>query len=341
LIALVLEIDFAFVIFSAGWYKFRAGYAHGEGMEYGLANPQWGRFPRTVSRLAPTHLWLQASNHLAWSMELSAAALMLTPGVRWLGGVLLIASFLYVGLLVRLGTLAPMVMVCGLLFLTEGSPPDRFLSPIVATKPPAAAWAASHSPMESAVRVALWGYLLLRPLVQAGLMINFYGRRRLPGLLQPALEAYANLFGVILWKVFASDLTRFWVQIVRRSKWGEPDRVVSTWGNVGRYGSVVESITVTCIFTARDYFASRPEVFLDRLRAYARTIPVGRDETLCFEVYSIVKSRDRFEHRLAEQFLVNVDTGQIEHRTAVDVPSRPLDPLRREAVRPGSYLPIE
>ena len=39
---LVLQVDLAFIMLSAGVYKFTAGYPHNHGMELGLCNPMWG-----------------------------------------------------------------------------------------------------------------------------------------------------------------------------------------------------------------------------------------------------------------------------------------------------------
>lgn len=39
---LVLQVDLAFIMLSAGVYKFTAGYPRNHGMELGLCNPMWG-----------------------------------------------------------------------------------------------------------------------------------------------------------------------------------------------------------------------------------------------------------------------------------------------------------
>src|SRR4029077_3619139 len=39
---LMLQIDFALIMISAGVYKMTAGYRAGAGMEFGLVNPEWG-----------------------------------------------------------------------------------------------------------------------------------------------------------------------------------------------------------------------------------------------------------------------------------------------------------
>ena len=40
-----LQVDFAFIMLSAGFYKFSAGYRRNEGMELGMVNPEWGYWP--------------------------------------------------------------------------------------------------------------------------------------------------------------------------------------------------------------------------------------------------------------------------------------------------------
>jgi hypothetical protein len=63
--------------------------------------------------------------------------------------------------------------------------------------------------------IALWVYLILLPLAEAGLYYNFYARRALPAPLQTALERYTNFFGIILWRVFSVDLVNFFIRLSR------------------------------------------------------------------------------------------------------------------------------
>jgi hypothetical protein len=69
----VLQIDFALIMLTAGVYKLLAGYRHGDGMELGMVNPQWGYWGRKWERVPPTHPVFRIFNEMAWGTEVVAA----------------------------------------------------------------------------------------------------------------------------------------------------------------------------------------------------------------------------------------------------------------------------
>ena len=83
---LVLQVDLAFIMLSAGIYKFTAGYPRNHGMELGLCNPMWGYWWTLVRRASAWHPVFWTMNQLAWGTEVVAALLMLIPPTRVLGG---------------------------------------------------------------------------------------------------------------------------------------------------------------------------------------------------------------------------------------------------------------
>ncbi len=194
LAVLWLQVDLALIIFSSGVYKLRSGYRQGEGMDYGLVNPMWSYWPEFYRRLPPTHWIFRFLNHSAWTSQLASSLLMLIPATRWLGGLAEIITYIFIATQIRLGWLAEQMIVCGLLFFTIGSPVGVWLGTPLAA---GAAVLACHSGSRPAgstftLQPCLWLLLALTPLCHAGLFYNFYGRRRLPVVLQHSLEAYAN-----------------------------------------------------------------------------------------------------------------------------------------------------
>ena len=125
---LVLQIDLAFVMLSAGIYKFTAGYPRNHGMELGLCNPMWGYWWRWYAARRPNSPVFWTMNQLAWGTEVAAAVLMLIPPTRELGAVLLIVSFLFILTQIRLGFLCEMVALCGLLYVVPGGTIDGWIS---------------------------------------------------------------------------------------------------------------------------------------------------------------------------------------------------------------------
>ncbi len=132
---LVLQVDLAFIMLSAGVYKFTAGYPHNHGMELGLCNPMWGYWWKWYAARRPDSAVFWTMNQLAWGTEVVAAVLMLIPPTRELGAVLLILSFLFILTQIRLGFLCEMVMLCGVLYVVPGGMLDRWIAAVAA--PPA------------------------------------------------------------------------------------------------------------------------------------------------------------------------------------------------------------
>ena len=337
---LVLQVDFALIMCSAGMYKFLAGYRQNDGMELGMVNPEWGYWTAFWRRMPPDSWWFRLFNQLAWGTEVVAGVLMLVPPMRFLGGLLILVSFVFIATQIRLGFLCEMVIVCCLLFSHSGSAVDLWLS---AWSPATAAAAQAPLPMVNAfVGAALWGYLALLPLARAGFAYNMYAKKTLPAPFQRLFDAYTNLSGLIVWRVFSADITNFFVQIHDQ----QPDgtrRLVSRWGSALRYRQVAESIAVTSVFTTLKYYRSNRELFLSRLLRYARTVPCEPGSTLVFQYLSVLKRAKRFHFHPLVEYKVDPRTGVVsEHvldsSVSVHAPAD-TSPIH-EAARPGTYAPL-
>src|SRR5215831_9811723 len=312
---LTLQVDFAFIMLSAGLYKLSAGYARNHGMELGMVNPEWGYWWRFWKRVPPAHWIFRLLNHLAWSTEIVAALLMLIPATRLLGAALIMASFVFIATQIRLGMLCEMVILCGVLFFPPGSAPDQIVTRLLTGAIDAGVgttWPAVAGPLVA----LLWAYLALLPLAHGGLFYNFYLRRSLPPPLQRALELYTNFFGIIIWRVFSVDVVNFFILIHREPRSGGARTLVSRHGWTGglRYGHVCESITVTSLFTTLKYYPSNDAVFRERLLRYARTVPCAPNERLVFEYLSIGKTALGFEFTPVAEYTVDFADGTVQER---------------------------
>jgi hypothetical protein len=347
---LALQVDFAFIMLSAGLYKVLAGYLRNHGMEFGLANPEWGYWWRWYSRLAPGHWLFRILNHLAWSTEIVAGLLMLIPPTRSLGAALIIASFLFIATQIRLGFLCEMVMLAGVLYFPPGSLGDDLIGLLVPGSGPSPSdglASLTTSPLvEVALTVGLLGYLALLPLAHAGLFYNFCARKRLPGWVQRALDAYTNFFGLIIWRVFSVDVVNFLVLVHHQPRTGGARTIISRygWGGGLRYAHVCESIAVTSVFTTLKYYPSNAALFRERLLRYARTVPCPPGSVLVFEYVSIGKTARAFEHVPVAEFVVDVTAGTVTERVlnaAVSVRAPHAVSPVHEGLRPGTYAPME
>jgi hypothetical protein len=325
-----LQVDFALIMTSAGLYKFVAGYRTGDGMDLGMVNPEWGYWSGW-RRWPPGHKLFRFLNESAWSTEVVAGLLMLIPATRAVGAALILVSFIFIATQIRLGFLCEMVVVCCLLFLPGDVPPSSSTA------------AAGYEAVFVAV---LWSYVVVLPLVRAGLFYNQLAHKALPRLLQRALDAYANLFGLIIWRVFSADIVNFFVRVWEQPHDGRARRLLSDYEGIPgfrRFRQVAECIVITSVFTTLKYYPSNRALFVDRLVRYAKTIPHAPDSTLVFEWVSVAKRPARFEFVPAAEYVVDVTAATVTDKVIADrvAASAPAarSPLH-EGTRPGSYAPL-
>jgi len=332
---LAIQTDFALIMFSAGLYKALAGYPKNEGMEYGMVNPMWGYLFRVFRRIRTNSIFYWTLNECAWTFEILAAVCMLIPSLRWVGGVMILLSFLLIVVLIRLGVLCEKVILCCFLFFP-------------ALPLPALRWfpQPTQAPIEfgaSLAVVALCAYLIVRPLATLGLLINFVLKRPLYGKLQPALELFCNAFGVILWRVFTKEVVNFYIEIEAQE---EDGTVIKLSGyperRNRRFNHVGEAITVATIFTSLKYFNSRPEIFRDRLTRYAHSLASKTTKSLLFRYIKIEKEGFRFVDKPLICWTVELSSMTISEvelhpdcRKELKVSSN----AAVECAAPGSYLP--
>jgi len=337
---LVLQVDFAFIMLSAGTYKFLAGYRQNDGMELGMVNPEWGYWSGFWSRIPPGSRWFRLCNELAWGTEVVGALLMLLPPTRFVGGLLILLSFIFIATQIRLGFLCEMVIVSSLLFAHPGSLVDLWLT--AALSAPGVGAGAAPAGLNALIGMSLWGYLLLLPFARAGLAYNLYAKKTLPPTLQRVFEAYTNLFGLIVWRVFSVDLINFYIEIHEQRPDGG-SRLVSRWGKSLRYRQVAESIAVTSVFTTLKYFPRNRDLFVRRLVRYARTVPHDPGNALLFRYLSVLKRQDRFDFHPVAEYLVDTVSGLVSERildASVSVYAPAASSPIHEGARPGSYAPL-
>ncbi len=343
---LVLQIDFAFIILSAGVYKCTAGFPRNHGMELGLVNPEWGYWWRFYRNQSPNHFVIKMLNHLAWTTEVVAAVLMLIPPTRFIGAVLIILSFAFIATHIRLALLCQMVMLCGVLFFHPGSVGDYVAGLLFASAAPLVNTGPVLSLVNQVLPVLLWTYLLLLPFAFAGIYYNFFARKPLPQPLQRVLEVYTNFFGIIMWRVFTIDLINFFPNLYLQPRAGGERTLVSRYGwraGSARFSHVGESITLTCLFTTLKYYPSNHGLFIERLLRYARTVPCPADSILVFEYVFINKTETRFEFTTVSEYLVDLAAETVTERVLnphVNVHAAHSASPLHEGARPGSYVPL-
>jgi len=342
----VLQVDFACIYLSAGYYKYSSGYPKNHGMELGMVNPAWGYWWRTFKALSPSHVLFKTLNHLAWASQILAGILMLFPPTRFIGGSIIILMFLFIATQIRLAWLCEMVMLCsGLIFFHPGSLGDQWIAALVGPHTmPASGLYPWLAPINTLFEVALYGYLVCVPLAHLGLSYNFYLKRTFPRLIQRVLERFTNLFGLIVWRVFSVDIVNFFARIyVQPKSGGEPTLVSKYVLSDLRYFHVAESITLACLFNTRRYYSSNWELFKDRLIRYAKTVPRNTDSDVIIEFVYVKKDNDQFTLVPAAEYVVDVVAQSVTERvldSSISVSAADAVSPVHEGTRPGTYVPI-
>ncbi len=341
---LTFKVDLAVIFLCAGQYKLFSGYPQNNGMERGMVNPWWGYWWRAYRRLPPGHWLFRGLNHLAYLTELATAVLMLIPATSEWGGLLLAATFVFIGLNIRLGFLCETVICCCLLFCLPGGLVDSWLGGWMqaqqVTPQAGMGW------LNLMLGAFLLFYVLMLPITKAGLYWNFYARRRLPDGWQRWQDFWANLMGIIIWRVFTIDNTNFYVKAWwedratgQRTLYSRPGQAESRTDF--RYVHVCEFVCFVSVFTTLKYFPSDSELFRKRLLRYAASIPTPEHCRLVFE-YIDIRKTERFEDVSSREFRVDAKTGEIEERWLADGTSA-TDHQRyselHQGHRVGSYAP--
>ena len=343
---LVLQADLAFIMLSAGVYKATAGYPRNHGMELGLCNPMWGYWWRWYSARSPHSPVFWVMNQLAWGTEVAAALMILFPPTRELGGLLLVASFLFILTQIRLGFLCEMVIVSSLLCIVPGGIADRWIAAVTGPVAPVAPVAAGAivTTANALLGAALWMYLVALPLAHAGLYYNFYARRSFVAPLQRLLERYTNLFGIIIWRVFSVDLVNFFIHVGREPRSGGARTLIGQLGSWPRFNHVGEMICLTSLFTTLKYYPSNDSIFDERVLRYARTLPRSAGDVIVFDYIRVVKRETSFEWVRAGEYRVDVEAAVVrEHLVDESFSTRTahnVSPVHEGAV-PGSYAPVK
>lgn len=335
-----IQVDFALIFLSAGIYKLLGGYRKGDGVDLGLANPQWGYWWRIWAKVPPRHAILRWLNQLGWATEVVAAVLMLIPPTRFVGGAIIVLTFAFIRTQIRLGVLCEVVALCAVFFFHPGSVGAR-LAGWAAGPLPEPALGPDGGALATAIVVLLAAYLVVVVLAHLGLAANLYGKRHL-GRLQRPLELFTNTFGVIIWRVFSVDVVGFFVRLRTERDGARAEVARWGWRHGLRYAHVGEAIAVTSLFTALKYHPGDEERFRTRLLRYARTVPRAPGDLVVFEIVSVEKGGARFEHLPVAEYVVDAEAGTVEERVLVEgAPLRvgsPHSPVHPGS-RPGSYAP--
>ncbi|MDQ6929830.1 MAG: hypothetical protein M3126_04070 [Candidatus Eremiobacteraeota bacterium] len=340
---LTFRVDLGLIMIVAGFYKVTAGYARGNGWEIALANPWWSYWANTFAKFPPRSIFFSGMNHMAYIVEIGAGICMLTP-LHFFGAIAIAASFVMLGLTLRLTFLPEMVVVSTLLFIDPGSAADRFVQTLIHQTAQTPVEHGFPGAVALIIAIALWLSIPLGVLVRAALLYNFYRRKRVPGL-QAIVDALASWLLITLWRVFTADIIEFYIEVYLEGPQGlrslySRQRFLDFERGL-RYAHAGEFVALCTTFTALKYFSHEPAIFEQRLLRYARTLPVEPGGRVVFRFIRIAKALT-FTYTPVADFLVDPRVGTITEQqlSAEDDVRRtaPGSPIFRGS-RVGSYAP--
>lgn len=338
---LAFQIDFAIIMFSAGFYKMTAGYIQNNGMELGLVNPMWGYWHKLYNKFSPRSLYIRFLNQMAWLGEIIPAFLMLYPATRFIGGLSIAFAFVFIATQIRLGVLCWQVITCAFIFFHFDLPFEVLNK--FATTPHL--WIEESSYIFNAIKYLIIFYIIARPVSLLALYYNFYAQKRLPNTLQYLLEKYTNFFGIILWRVFTVDVVNFYVMVYKSD--GKAEVLLSDYSNPNnfRFNQVIESITVTTIFTTLKYFPNNSDLFKSKLITYSKSLTnlLKFNEKLIYKYYLIEKSKSNFSSKLIAEYEIDNTFSDLKVRILDknEVPGQAKTiQSAHECSAPGSYAPV-
>jgi len=341
----MMQIDFAVIMICAGTYKYMVGYLHHDGMEYGCVNPFWGYFWRFFLKAHPRGWYFRGMNVLASGVEVVAGVMMLFGSTRVVGAVAISLSFIFVGLLVRLGRLAWLMAALPLLYFPSFGPTLVAGTPFHVSAP---------TLLLDFLHLLIGLFLALLPLAKFTQYYNLFANRTLPGPLQKWVTTYANQVPIIMWRVFTPDVTNFFVRIYEEDpKTGQTRTLLDentfrlkrwSWLEL-RFLHVTESIASVSVFTTLKYFPSNRALFNDKLLRYSLSLQHALSrpvERLRYEYVLIHKFPDKFGFVHVGNFYVDLNTNSVTEEKLVSdfdfaAPSR-FSPVR-ESASVGGFTP--
>ena len=254
---LLLNADFGIIMLSASYYKYKNGYLHGRGIEFGLKNEMWSWAHRSFLRIPNNSLVFKTLNFLSVAVELLVAIFLFLPGFHKVAAVLLALMFVFLLIFVRLGTLPlTMLALSYVIFATDD--------------------VAQSSSSPTLLKAFCIFYALIITLGTAWNWI-FYFKLRVPKTIELLLKNSYRISGCIIWSVFTARLTENLIRVYK------VDNLMKYELKPIDYG-VHSGISLTTIATYTDYFPGAMEEQEKRFKIYLEAI-YGRTSDLELHFY--------------------------------------------------------
>jgi len=194
----LIVLDLALIFWSAGLFKYRAGYLQGYGIEFGLVNPMWSRFTQFFKSFLTVKL-AKVLNFLAVISELLISVLIVTGSKRALVAGCLLLILMFVSLLViRLGMLT-LTMIAIPTFIVFAARESEIAQE-------------SNSVLADQIESFIYIYAVLLVVSTIWNWLAFSSIRLTPTLRTTA-AGITKFTGAIIWSVFTANITENQVSV--------------------------------------------------------------------------------------------------------------------------------
>ena len=318
----LIKIDFGVIILCSGLYKSLTGYLKSDGMEYGLANPFWSYFYSYFAKLNPKNLFFKVQNVSACLLQIIAGfCICLSPiynFLGYLGGIIVILSFIYLLPLIRLGRLSAIMMSIGILFLPNINFSFLEISKnVIQTRD-----YIDNNLLNGLFKAIFLIYIPLLSVIKITQYLNLFKNIYWPFSTNIFISKVANFLPIIVWRVFTPDVTNFYIMIRFRNKISKCTHSyvdkstynyfpLHSFSTKFRYLHVMESIVITTIFNSLRYFHNNLKLFNERLLNYSKTLPNHLDNIITYDYMLIEKSSTNFNYTHLKSFIVDTEKESI------------------------------
>lgn len=267
LIVSICQWDFALLMFYAGITKFKTGYWQNEGIQYGLMNPAWGRFPKLFGRLRPAHPFWAAFNKTMTVFEIALGIMLFVPvpEVQTAAVIGTIALFLGIFATIRLNFLAILIILYALLLqqIDLGAGPQEGAS------------------LDLPIGIAIFSYLGLLGLVKLYQLYKIFAGRIPPGILGLVFFKVESYFPFNTWSVFDPEFTNYYLRILSHGSQSveflvDERAYQSLAEGKWRYRNGTESILLASLFYKKELKVQH-KVFAPDLKKYIRSLALPSD----------------------------------------------------------------
>jgi hypothetical protein len=293
LISLML-LDLSLIFWSAGIFKYRAGYLSGKGIEFGLANPMWCRNYRFIR----IHLGPSVTKFL----NLSAVIVEILISLLLIQGAdILVFAGLFL-LVIMFITLIPVRL--GLLTLTMINIPFCIFLYLISIQ--SLDSTGRQAPGLTLIILHIYGVLLV--FANIWNWLSFYSFpspvvvRQIGGLCQ-------RMTGAIIWSVFNANITENFVQV----EFSQSRKKVQSWESPALriQRNVHYNIMLANLALFPHYFPSLKDDFQDRVLAVCRYVSPYKNSIVRIRIFKLVHQSGNWSEKLFRTYMVDLKRNSV------------------------------